>query len=84
MKQETCGKPGKGLPKQEKSREAEGRKEVPLKETWQKAHLNCMEKSSTTLRYKAHGSSCLLNSHEFKKGKVPMIILVKKENNYRK
>ncbi len=23
MKQETCGKPGKGLPKQEKSREAE-------------------------------------------------------------
>jgi hypothetical protein len=26
MKQETCGKPGKGLPKQEKSRKAEGRR----------------------------------------------------------
>jgi hypothetical protein len=30
MKQETCGKPVKGLPKQEKSREAEGRRKGPL------------------------------------------------------
>jgi len=30
MKQETCGKPGKGLPKQEKSREAEGRKKLTI------------------------------------------------------
>jgi len=29
MKQETCGKPGKGLPKQEKSREAAGRRKRP-------------------------------------------------------
>jgi len=28
MKQETCGKPGKGLPKQEKSREAKGQKKA--------------------------------------------------------
>jgi len=26
MKREACGKPGKGLPKQEKNREAEGRR----------------------------------------------------------
>jgi len=31
MKQETCGKPVKGLPKQEKSREAEGQRRKP---TW--------------------------------------------------
>ena len=29
MKQETCGKPEKGLPKQEKSREAKEQKEDP-------------------------------------------------------
>ena len=29
MKQETCGKPAKGLPKQEKSREAEGQRGRP-------------------------------------------------------
>jgi len=29
MKRETCGKPVKGLPKQEKSREAEGRRKGP-------------------------------------------------------
>ena len=29
MKRETCGKPEKGLPKQEKSREAEGQRECP-------------------------------------------------------
>ena len=28
MKRETCGKPEKGLPKQEKSREAEGRRKA--------------------------------------------------------
>jgi len=30
MKRETCGKPEKGLPKQEKSREAEGQRKAHL------------------------------------------------------
>jgi len=38
MKQETCGKPVKGLPKQEKSREAKGRR---------KAHIDRITKNPT-------------------------------------
>ena len=33
MKQETCGKPAEGLPKQEKRREAEGQRKAHLLES---------------------------------------------------